>query len=63
MRYWEACEAGDSGRGDRGVPEARHHGNCERSRRLADRQGSVGKVFPTATGEFYNGDVLGFLGH
>nr|WP_012477333.1 hypothetical protein [Sinorhizobium meliloti]ABN47145.1 hypothetical protein [Sinorhizobium meliloti SM11] len=65
MRYWEACEANVTA--DEAIAEcARHQVRAVvRSADLALVNGEIGDVIALADhhGEYYGGDVLGYLGY
>ncbi len=65
MRYWEACEAQVTAA--EAVEECRKHGvdavlrDCDGA--LIDKESGDVIGLPDDCGEFYGGDVLGFLGY
>lgn len=65
MRYWEACEAQVTAA--EAIEECRKHGieaavrDCDGA--LIDKESGDVIGLPDDCGEFYGGDVLGFLGY
>ncbi|AKC10646.1 MULTISPECIES: hypothetical protein [Rhizobium/Agrobacterium group] len=65
MRYWEACEAQVTAA--EAIEECRKHGveaevrDCDGA--LTDKESGDLIGLPDDYGEFYCGDVLGFLGY
>lgn len=65
MKYWEACEAQVTAA--EAIEECRKHGITavvrEPDNALIDKDSGEVIVLPDGYGEFYGGDVLGFLGY
>lgn len=65
MRYWEACEAQVTAA--EAIEECRKHGIAavvrEADGALIDTDSGDIIGYPDDYGEFYGGDVLGFLGY
>ncbi len=65
MRYWEACEAQVTA--TEAIEECRKHGITAIAREadvaLIDKDSEEVIGHPDGYGEFYGGDVLGFLGY
>jgi hypothetical protein len=65
MRYWEACEAQVTAA--EAIDECRKHGITavvrEVDSALIDKDSGDVIGLPDRYGEFYGGDVLGFLGY